>query len=390
MGPFAPYHDLIYAVLQLNPSLGPVNVGILNNLVEATTNDILSISSSTEHDLAFISRFLVEKSDYLFLIKTTFNLKVDGATLVEQFISHSNKLMQILGLYSIFSYAEYDNLSSIAILIISSEGEKSFANDRTALTIFAMSKWGLLKRILPGMLSGRASEETMNVAAYVADLADEELLKIPSVGVFYVIDCVALCSNYLAHVDDLSPLYQNKDVYFAKLSNMLKVFWNQVLYLRSSSTASNFTSYAYKFVDVISNEKLLCYVDLVHDYFSRLVELGSAAIIRKLLANFVPLWLRNTELLEVYADFILKFSYFKEEKVGIDFVNLEVDITDAKFSKAEVDILKKTDYYSLSRAILLIFFDKLPQNNKHTNSFIRWIAMKLLEVCSQRRGYVSE
>ena len=104
----------------------------------------------------------------------------------------------------------------------------------------------------------------------------------------------------------------------------------------------------------------------------------------------MPLWLRNTELLEVYADFILKFSYFKEEKVGIDFVNLEVDITDAKFSKAEVDILKKTDYYSLSRAILLIFFDKLPQNNKHTNSFIRWIAMKLLEVCSQRRGYVSE
>ena len=97
MGPFAPCHDLIYAVLQLNPSLGPVNVGILNNLVEATTNDILSISSSTEHDLAFISRFLVEKSDYLFLIKTTFNLKVDGATLVEQFISHSNKLMQILG-----------------------------------------------------------------------------------------------------------------------------------------------------------------------------------------------------------------------------------------------------------------------------------------------------
>lgn len=354
-----------------NPPCDPLTGNKIETMIHFVINETLSLVKGNimESSPAEISNVLVRNTSFLKLLQKRFKLKGKlqyPTSIVQDCLVNPNHLLRLVGIFSALFYAEINDYTDIIHTILYSFDEITNLG-RNEKTIMNVCKWGILSFVLPKVLTEQ-SEKYLKLSRDILVMAENDLLKVPTVAIFSILDCSVHAANYSV-IRSISSSDQ--------LRNLLQQYWDQILYLKGSVTSANFHTYAYKFIDLISDEKLMVQRELVLDYFGTIVRMNDPGITRKLLGNFAPLWLRYPDLLNLYREFILEFSIHKEQRVQEAYEN-----HDFVFESDFLHILKNTDYYSLNRTIILTFFTQLPESSTYTLEFTEWIVLELLKICA--------
>ena len=362
-------HRHLHLVLIRNPlfpSLG-ISKQQIESIVSSSIDKILALVDDCSNDDSNSSSVkLVEHSQFLVTFRKYFQsnyIPNKAYEIIEKSIAHQNRIIQIIGLHSAIEFVT--DFSRILEIIMSSSKESFEGLNRKEVTIYNICKWSILKVLLPTILQEKSSVNT-ELSKHILDMAEIDLLTVPTNAIFSILDCSFFCARYtICHMASFR----------VQVETILSQYWDEIRYLKGTVTACNFQAYAYRFIDLLSDDRLLIHKDLVFQYFEMIILMKNPSLTRKLLGNFVLLWLKHKQLLPLYQEHIFNFSISKEERVEPAYENF-----DLLFESNHLELLKKTDYYSLNRAIILSFITQLSDRSVEVDDFVEFMVLHLLQV----------
>lgn len=301
---------LLHAVLKRRVPLPPIQLNqfiTLTNVVKTKLFDLIRAQKDEQKTTAEICKVLVESSDFLNLMKNGFDIKVDSSDLIQEVMRADNVLIRALGLYCALSYSKtVKNLQCLVedIAFVDEGKLNGLLNGNNEKMMYNICKWGILSKSLPQLLAEKAPYDK-TFCENVLSLADVDLVKVP----IEVFNCCVQCFQCI--------LLNEKEVVEERIHRMMEQILEHLVYLKSTTTAKEFSGLSYSFVDMLSSEKLWPYQKSVYHFFKEVVQLGYPGTTRKLLASFSPLWLQRSETLKLYQDWILKFGMFSFEELCI-------------------------------------------------------------------------